>query len=333
MNTQPPSAARPAFPLNRRHLLAAGAGALAAGRAARARAADDLTLSVWRYKVTASYFFADAGVADTPYRVTYADLPGGTMVLEALASNALDYAFMSEIPPIFSIPSDLPIRLIATVRGDVANVGILVRGDSGIRTAADLRGKRVSYVRATSNHYYLIKILARAGLGFSDIVPVPLSVQDSIAAFRSGHLDAVVAGGYAAWILKHDSGARWLISDMAGFYPGNFVIAANRDALQDPAKAAAIADYLTRERAVWDWAAGHGEQWAARWAEVTGVPADYFLDEFRARHHQPRLTGVTDTAIRDQQDVADTFFTARAIDRRVDVRPLWDPRFAGLLGG
>ncbi|MBB6255305.1 ABC transporter substrate-binding protein [Nitrospirillum iridis] len=321
-----------ALRLNRRDLLAGAGALLAAPRPSWAAIPRDLTLSVWRYKLTASYFFEDAGVADVPYRVSYAELPGGTMVLEALSANALDYSFMSEIPPIFSVPSGVPLSLIAVLRGDVNNSGLLAQGDSAIRRVEDLRGKRVSYVRATNNHYYLIKILATAGLTFADIVPVPLSVQDGAAAFLAGHIDAIVSGGYVTWQLLRHNNARWVISDMEGLYSGNFVIAANRNSLKDPAKAEAIGDYLRREQTVWDWSGKNLARSAKRWADVTGAPEAYYLREFQQRHRQPRLTAVSEDVIRDQQDIADTFHAVKAIDRPIDVRPLWDTRYSALLG-
>ncbi|MEA1674654.1 ABC transporter substrate-binding protein [Nitrospirillum sp. BR 11163] len=321
-----------ALRLNRRDLLAGAGALLAAPRPGQAAIPPDLTLSVWRYKLTASYFFEDAGVADVPYRVAYGDLPGGTMVLEALSAGALDYAFMSEIPPIFSVPSNVPLSLIAVVRGDVNNSGLLVQGGSAIHRVEDLKGKRVSYVRATNNHYYLIKILATAGLTFADIVPVPLSVQDGAAAFIAGHIDAIVSGGYATWQLLQHNNARWLISDMEGLYSGNFVIAANRNSLKDPAKAEAIGDYVRREQKVWAWTAQNGPRWAKRWADVTGAPEAFYLQQYQNQHRRFRLTAVSEDVIRDQQDIADTFLAVNAIDRRIDVRPLWDTRYSALLG-
>lgn len=110
--------------LTRRQLLLAG-GTLAAGALLGAQAAEPLR--VWRYKGTAASFLADAGQADTPYPVEWVDVSGGNLVLEALSSGHLDYAFMSEIPPIFASIAKVPIALVAQYAGDRNDTSLVVK--------------------------------------------------------------------------------------------------------------------------------------------------------------------------------------------------------------
>ena len=81
-----------------------------------------------------------------------------------------------------SAASHPPIRQIAVQKGNVNDQVVLVPKDSPITSATQLKGRKVGYVRATTSHYLLLKLLAEQGLSFADITPVALS-QD--AARRS----------------------------------------------------------------------------------------------------------------------------------------------------
>jgi hypothetical protein len=138
-----------AMTMDRRAMLAATLGTLALGACHGQTKAglEGITLRVWRHKLAASRFMEAAGLPH-PYQVTYADLPGGQMVLNAFSGDGLDYAFMSQIPPVYALRSGVPIKLVATYAGDTHNGGILVNRGSSARRIEDLRGARSRMCRA-----------------------------------------------------------------------------------------------------------------------------------------------------------------------------------------
>ncbi|MBB3102717.1 ABC transporter substrate-binding protein [Azomonas macrocytogenes] len=314
----------------RRRFLIVGSLALATGWLARpARGSpvasgnlSGLQLGVGTYKGMAPSFFKEAGIEPGPYRVKYAELAGGNLIVEALASGSLDIGSMSEIPPIFAIQSQTPIKLIAVLRGDVNNQVFLVPNGSRVSDVAELKGKRVGFVRSTTSHYFLIKALKERSLSFADIDPVGLTPQDGFSAFQSGQLDAWVIYGIHIQIALARTGAR-ILKTAQGYLSGNYVIAARSDALDDPRKVAAIKDYLGQEQCVWDWVQSHPEQWAKKSAAITGIDAALFLDQFRAQSEPFRLGPVDDTAIASQQAVADLFHETGVLQGRLNVAPLW----------
>jgi sulfonate transport system substrate-binding protein len=320
----------PHFSPSRRRLLIAGsalASAALLGRhvLAAAQSPSDLagvTLGVGTYKAQAPSFFDDAGVEAPPYRVKYAELAAGNLIVEALAGRSLDIGSMSEIPPIFAIQSHAPIKLIAVVRGDVNNQVFLVPKDSSIGDIASLKGKRVGYVRSTTSHYFLIKALKEQGLSMADITPVALSPQDGFSAFQGGQLDAWVIYGIFIQIAQAKTGAR-VIKTALGYLSGNYLFAARDDSLDDARKRAAIKDYIGREQRVWEWRQANPERWAQRSAALTGIDAELFMQQFRGESEPYRIVPVDDAAIRSQQEVADLFHAAGVLDSPVDVSPLW----------
>jgi sulfonate transport system substrate-binding protein len=293
---------------------------------AKANSLADLTLGVATYRGLDSYFTEDAGTANTPYKVEYAEFAGGNLIVEALASGSLDVGMMSEIPPIFSIQSHRQPKLVAVVQGDVNNQVFLIPKDSTIESVGQLRGKRVGYVRSTTSHYFLIKALKEQGLTMKDITAVALTPQDGFSAFQSGQLDAWVIYGVFIQLAKFRSGAR-VLKTALGYLSGNYLIAARPAALEDPLRKQAIQDYLQRQARTLEWINNNPEPWAAKSAQLLGVDKTVFLDMYNNSSQASRIIEVNDQAIASQQEVADLFFDAGVLSERLDVSPLWDRQF------
>jgi sulfonate transport system substrate-binding protein len=289
-----------------------------------------LTLRVATFKGGVQTFFAAAGVADTPYRLAYSEFASGNLITEAINGKAIDVGSMSEIPPIFAARPDSLLKVVAVLRGDVNNQVTLVPKGSAITRAADLKGKRVGYVRATTAQYFLLRLLQEQGLTFADITPIALTPQDGLAAFGRGALDAWVIYGIDSTLARVQFGARVLTTAL-GRLSGNYVYAALNEAVADPVRHAAIADYLTRVKRAYAWAEANPEAWAGIVAASTGAPASIYLSQRRERSGPTALGPVDDAAMQSMQAVADAFAKAHVIPAAVDTRPLWDRSFASAL--
>jgi sulfonate transport system substrate-binding protein len=271
--------------------------------------------------------FKSAGIRPEGFDIAYSEFQSGHLVVEALNGRSLDYGGMSEIPPIFAAASTMQsFRQIAVAHGDVNNQVVLVPKGSTAKGIADLRDKRVGYVRATTSHYFLIRMLEEAGLGWDDIRPVAIGVSDGAAAFSQGALDAWAIYGFPIQRAVATEGAR-ILRTAHGILSGNYLVAAHVDAIADPAKARIIAAYLALVQRAFGWAAAHQDQWARIVAQDIGVPLAYVQDQFRRKSATYELRPVTPEAIASQQRVADLFHAEKLLPKPVDVRPLWDDRF------
>lgn len=328
------------FSLSRRDLMTGGlsiaglsiAGLTACSPRKDAKSGDlsNLTLRVATYRGNPESFFTEAGVAEPPYKLARSQFAGGNLIVEAINARALDFGGMSEIPPIFVAghPGN-QVRIVGVLRGDVNNQVVLLPKGSPVKDFSQLKGKRIGYVKATTSHYILLRLLEKAGLAWSDITPVALSPQDGLAAFQSGALDAWVIYGVIVYQAR-EAGAR-VLTTAQGILSGNYLIAASKDALDDPARLAAIGDYVRRYRKVFDWINADGVRWARVRAQATGIKQAYYEQEFRERSTASILEPISDAAIASQQAVADTFAAAKIIPARVEVKPLWDDRLTSYL--
>lgn len=329
----------PFFSMDRRqalHALAAlGATAAAGGiaRAAPSAPARDLagvTLRVGTYKGLWRPLIQASGQSNTPYRIDWRELNNGVLHIEAINGDALDLGSGSEIPPVFAARQKSSVKLVAVTHEDLNNQATLARKDAPIRGIADLKGKRVGYVRATTSHYYLAKQLAEAGLGFNDIQAVSLTPADGLSAFARGDLDAWAIYGYNGQLARIQYGAR-TIKTGVGYLSGNFPIYANPRTLDDPLRRAAIADLLQRLQRAFAWINGNFLAYARAQSAETRVPVGDIVELFNGRSGDYSLGPVSDAVVRSHQDVADTFLRIGVLDGPADVRPLWDRGFDGVL--
>jgi sulfonate transport system substrate-binding protein len=325
--------------LSRRHLMAGGlsigglsmAGLTACSPASDGKAIDlkDLTLRVGTYRGQINAVFEAARLADTPYKVAYSEFAGGNLIVEAINARAIDLGSMSEIPPIFAAGQPTLMKVVAVQKADVTSQLVLVPKDSPIQSVAQLKGKRIGYVRATTSQYILLRLLREIGASLTDIKPVALSPQDGLAAFERGELDAWIIYGVQGFLAR-SRGARVLTTGL-GRLSGNYVYSALSESLDDPIRLAAIGDYLQRVQKAWKWKDANSEAWADIIAKATGAPKEAFLQTHNERDRAAEILPVDDEAIASEQAVADAFAAAGVIPAKVDVRPLWDKRLNSFL--
>jgi sulfonate transport system substrate-binding protein len=313
----------------------AGVAGLAApyllpGRAAAAPDLSGVTLRVATFKGQNEIFLPLAGLSDTPYKVEYNEFNSGQLMLEAMNAGAIDFGGSSEIPLAFAAASKARIRVIAVLKGDANLQALLVPKQSTVQSVAALKGKRVGYVRATSSHYFLLRILWQAGLTFDDIQPINLSITDGAVAFRSGALDAWSTYGYAIDFALGDGSARVLRTGQ-GIISGNFLFSVAPAVLTHPPLRAAAADYLVRIGKGWNWVEANKVQWSKALAPVIDVPLPFVEAEFFHESQPDHLVPIDAGAIALAQEVADTFVKAGLIYSKVNVRPYFDTSFSSVI--
>ena len=273
--------------------------------------------------------FKEAGLDNTHYKVEYVNFQGGNLQLEAMAADHLDLALTSEIPPIFASQAQNGgnFKIIGIQQGTTLQQELVVPKDSPIKNVADLKGKQVAYVDSTTAHYFLLKMLEKAGLSWSDITPVKLSTSDGLTALIGGKVDALASYGNAI-ISAKQKGATTLAS-AKDILSGNFPIEATPDAIADPAKHAAIVDYLERYNKFYEWSRQNKDKWAKITADNTKQPVEQALATLKEGEEQrpSKIVATSKDAISSEQDIADIFTKVGLLKNKVDVSSFWSNAF------
>jgi len=309
-----------------------GAAAALALPSAHAQTTDlsALTLHAAKYKGGDDLLLDAAKLRATPYKLEYGEFGSGNLIVEAINAGSIDIGSMSEIPPIFAAISGAKIRIVAVLLGDTNNQVVLVPKGSAVQRIADLKGKRVGYVRATTTHYYLTRMLEDAGLSFADITPVALNPADGRAAFDRGNIDAWAIYGYSVPLTIAATGARVLVT-AKGYLSGNYVYAARKEALDDPKLSAAIGEYLARVNRAYDWQQRSLDAWAEIQGKALDVPPAIVRDLLKNATQRSRLVPIRDEHVASAKQVADLFARVGVTPRKVDMAPLFDRRYGELL--
>jgi sulfonate transport system substrate-binding protein len=120
---------------------------------ASALAADTVTLRVGDQKGGNRSLLEIAGLAkDLPYKIEWSEFPAAAPILEALNAGALDVGYTGDLAFLSVYAAGAPIKAIGGTRADARTQAILVRQDSPIKTAADLKGKRLAGTRGGWGH-------------------------------------------------------------------------------------------------------------------------------------------------------------------------------------
>lgn len=279
-------------------------------------------------------------LSDIPYHVQWATFTSGPPMLEAANDNAIDVGEVGNTPPIFSAAANGKIDIVAALRSPVGDT-ILVPRNSGIHTLADLRGKTIAVAKGSSANGTLLNTLAKAGLKPSDVTTSYLQPADAYAAFSQGSIAAwSIWDPYVTEAIQN-LGARQLITGtdsitgagLAGGTPlsnGYSFQVANRAALADPGKNAAIQDYVARVAKAYLWAKTHSAQWTQLYEQQTGVPATV------AKLAVPNIVAtpilLDDSVIDAEQKLADEFTASGQIPGKVDVPAFVDRRYNNAMG-
>ncbi len=134
-------------------------------------------------------YYADAGLDVTLQNKIDPDL------ITLLGQGAVDIGSGDGTSVIPAVSQGIPVVYTSTIYGTFPAV-VIARADSGIATAADLRGKRIGIPgRYGTNWVMLQALLKEAGLTVDDVTIVEFPDFSQAAALQQGQVDA--ATGFA----------------------------------------------------------------------------------------------------------------------------------------
>jgi sulfonate transport system substrate-binding protein len=292
--------------------------ALMVGGGGRARAADRVFRVGYQKASVALTLLKAQGLLEqrlTPlgYSVNWSIFTSGPPILEALNAGAVDFAFTGEPPPIFAQAAGVPVVYAAATQPSPRSVAILTEPGTGVKSVADLRGKKVAVAKGSSAHYLLVAAIEHAGLHYSDIQPVYLQPPDGRIALQSGSVDA-----WSIWdpfLAAAEVAGATILTDGTGLMPNRAFYLSSREFGTQNAPALAAAVAAVKEIEAWEPA--HIQQMAGDISRTTGVPPAILKVWFTRQKYG--VVPVSPAIIADQQHIADTFAALHLIPRPIDV--------------
>ncbi|GAQ50923.1 ABC transporter substrate-binding protein [Streptomyces acidiscabies] len=247
---------------------------------------------------------ASGALKGADYKVKWAEFEGAAPLFQAVQAGAADTTYAADLPTLQALSGGVKFKNVAALKNDGRHVGIVVRKDSGITRVADLKGQKVvvSSAKGSIAEYLLANALQQAGLTYSDVQVQYLLPTDAQAAFASGKIKAwAIFGVYQAVAL--DQGGKLIVDGADGRVSGYGFIGAAEKTLADPAKKAALGDFLKRLGTALTWTSTHQDAYARAIQDRNGADAAVARTLASAAYSQ--VLPVTPEIDRTVQGVAD----------------------------
>ena len=258
------------------------------------------------------------------YKISWYEFPAAAPVAEALNVNAIDIGYLGDAPFIFANANGGHAKAIAVNVYDPYAVALLVPKDSPIKTIQDIKGKTVTANKGSIGQLVTYKALERAGLKADDVTFKYLPPADGKLAVANGSVDVWATWDpYTAYAEVID-GFR-IIENGRGLYSGYTFLAGTEKALADPAKRAAVQDFIYRLERSQQWANQNYKTFGKELARITGIPEQPATLAFERKH--AKWTQISDEVVTTSQGTADFYVKYGLLSKSIDVQSLFDRSF------
>ena len=298
--------------------------ALALGLLSTVQAGDLQPLRVANQKSTIKALLEASGeTQNVPYEIKWSEFPSASPLGEALNAGAVDVGALGDAPYVFALGAGASIKVISIIHAEGRNTtALLVPKDSPIKTAADLKGKKIVTGRGSIGHYLAIKALNDAGLTTQDVQFIFLLPAESRLVLDNGTADAWATWDPYTTVVTSQSNARVLVSGKH-LLSNHLYFAATGQAIAD--KRVQLDDFVARIDRAYAWANTHPEQYAAAQAKITGLPLAVHIEVAKDTHLSP--VTIDDTVIHGLQATADTYVKEGLLSKHIDVSQGFDSSF------
>jgi sulfonate transport system substrate-binding protein len=266
-------------------------------------------LSILKARGTLEKRLAPLGV-----NVTWIEFNAGPVQLEALNVGAIDFGDVGEAPPIFAQAAGAPLVYAGATVPRPRLEAIIVPKGSPIKTVADLKGKRVAYNKGSNVQYFLVKLLEKNGLKYSDVQSVFLPPPDARAAFEKGAVDAWIIWDPFLASAQKTLDAQ-LLADATGIAKNRGYYFTSREFATHNTDVLKIA--IEEVNNIDTWISKNKPAAAVELSQVLGL--DKSITEVYVARAAYGTAPVTKGILEEQQSIADTFFELKLIPKKLNL--------------
>lgn len=152
-------------------------------------------------------FFAQEGLV-----VSGLAVPSSRAVMESLAAGSTDFAAIPQRTLLVMAAAQAPVKVIATNGWGTETELVVPKGDTGVKSITDLKGKTIAVGQGSEAHPVLIRLLNRAKIRPSEVTIKLLSPAELTRAFQNRLADAVIESRHFTTVLLKNEQARVVLS-------------------------------------------------------------------------------------------------------------------------
>lgn len=254
------------------------------------------------------------------------DQPSATVLSQAYRNNDLEIAALTLDETLLLATTQPDARIILVT--DISNGADVILAKPGLRTVADLKGRKVGVEATALGAYVLTRALEQAQLSVQDVQIVSLGSSEHEQAFKDGTVDAVVTFEPARSKLLQ-TGARQVFDSTK--IPGEIVdvLVVRQDVLEHQSKT--VQALLEGWFKALDYMEQHPQDAARRVAPREGVSPEAFLASLKLLEipnlaENRIMLSAKSKLHEDMQRLANVMQKNQLLKDSVDVNALLDDR-------
>jgi ABC-type nitrate/sulfonate/bicarbonate transport system substrate-binding protein len=202
--------------------------------------------------------------------ITVSNFTTGKQCLDTVVGGGADIATTAEAPVTAAAMSGQPIAFVAGM--EYSDLKTLGSAKAGLKTKADLKGKKIAFTAGTGSEVYTMALLKAAGLAATDVTLINLRPQEMLPALSAGSIDAFNTWEPNIANAKKALGAEVAELDTKGTYSETFNIVVMQSSLSSNPDL--TEKFLAAIIEADGWIKAHPEQAMATIAKVVGMKED-----------------------------------------------------------
>ncbi|OTG88287.1 sulfonate ABC transporter substrate-binding protein [Acinetobacter sp. ANC 4558] len=256
-------------------------------------------------------------------KIEWKEFPAGPQTLEALSVNSIDFGYTGDAPIVFALSAGKQLNYLGYEQASNQAHSILLPTDSGIKSLAELKHKRIALTRGSSAHNFLAEALKKANLSWDDIEPIWLSPSDARAALDKKSIDA-----WAVWepyisAAEIDGNAKILFDSKELPPTYGYYLAQPSFVKNHPNDAKKVLTVLNEADV---WINSHKTEAAEILAKSTGLDVKIAEQVISKKHDPNPVALLTPEVVQSQQKIADLFYGQKLIPNNIEAQKfVWQP--------
>lgn len=248
-------------------------------------------------------------------KIVYSDITAGPKMTEAMAAGSLDFSnALGATSAILAASNGVDLKIIGIYSRAPKSFTIIAK-DPSIKTAADLKGKKIVGPKGTILHQLLLAATEKEGLKAADFNYINMEIPAGLSAMLAGSADAaLVAGSAVNQALK--SGAH-IVTTGEGLLDATIVIAVRGEFLKQQPDL--VKRYMQVHKNSLEFMKNNPDETYKLTADETKMTVDEVKAMYSLYDFNPEIT---DKDIAELEKTQDFLIKNEMMTKKVDIKSL-----------
>ena len=248
-------------------------------------------------------------------KVTFPEITSGAKQTEALAAGSLDIAScLGGTSAILAASNGADVKVVGIYSRAPKAFNIMVK-DPAIKTAADLKGKRVAGPKGTILHQVLAAALSKEKLSLKDVEFRSVGIPAGVNALLSGEADAALVAG--AEVLRAQRAGARVLANGDGLVNATIVVGVSGKFLKEHPDA--VKKYMALHQESIEFMKKNPDKAFEFTAKETGLSTD---DVKLMAPWYDFTTAITDKDLKDLEETQEFLLANDMQKKKIDIKTM-----------